>query len=425
MFPALGYGVCQNCTMAKDVNPPRGNRDFLPLEKRKREQVLGVIVDTYRAHGFQQIEAPVMEDLARLTSGQGGDNEKLAFRVMKRGEELDRALAAEAGADNLADLGLRYDLTVPLTRFYATNRAKLPNVFKAIQTGPVFRAERPQKGRYRQFVQCDIDIIGDATELAEVELLNASLDALAAIGLADATIRVNHRVLLSANIAALGVGEGDAASAMITIDKLDKLGVDGVATEMEGKFGAEVAAKAKAWLESIAGELAVPAELASLFAIVGARHPGKLRFDPTLVRGMGYYTGQIFEIEHPGSGSSIGGGGRYDGMVGRWLGQDVPAVGISIGFERAVDLVDDTVFGAAGGLVLVLADDSVDVLAGALGLQAELIAAGEESVRIERRPKKLNLLLESMAEQGFGRFAMVDAAAIAGGVAGLVAKEIG
>ena len=140
--------------MAKDVNPPRGNRDFLPLEKRKREQVLGVIVDTYRQHGFQEIEAPVMEDLARLTSGQGGDNEKLAFRVMKRGEELERALAAqsESGQDSLADLGLRYDLTVPLTRFYATNKAKLPNVFKAIQTGPVFRAERPQKGRYLSLI---------------------------------------------------------------------------------------------------------------------------------------------------------------------------------------------------------------------------------------------------------------------------------
>jgi histidyl-tRNA synthetase len=394
--------------MAKDVNPPRGNRDFLPLEKQKREQVLGVIVDTYRQHGFQQIEAPVMEDIARLTSGQGGDNEKLAFRVMKRGEELDRALEDNSGADNLADLGLRYDLTVPLTRFYATNRAKLPTVFKAIQTGPVFRAERPQKGRYRQFVQCDIDIIGDSTELAEVELLNASLDALAAIGLADASIRVNHRSLLTANIAALGVAEEYASSAMITIDKLDKLGIDGVAAEMETKFDAAVAAKTGDWLRSIAGDLAVPSELANLFEIVGARHPGKLRFDPTLVRGMGYYTGQIFEIEHPGSGSSIGGGGRYDGMVGRWLGTDVPAVGISIGFERAVDLVGDDLLGSPEGIVLVVDQDSA-ALANALKIQAELIETGEPAVRLERRPKKLNLLLENLAQQGFGRFAFVTA----------------
>jgi histidyl-tRNA synthetase len=407
--------------MAKDVYPPRGNRDFLPLEKQKREQVLGVIVDTYRQHGFQQIEAPVMEDLARLTSGQGGDNEKLAFRVMKRGEELDRALEDHSGADNLADLGLRYDLTVPLTRFYATNRAKLPNVFKSIQTGPVFRAERPQKGRYRQFVQCDIDIIGDSTELAEVELLNASLDALAAIGLADATIRVNHRSLLSANIAALGVAENQAASAMITIDKLDKLGIDGVAAEMETKFGATAAAKAGEWLRSIEGDLEVPAELVNLFAIVGARHSGKLRFDPTLVRGMGYYTGQIFEIEHPASGSSIGGGGRYDGMVGRWLGTDVPAVGISIGFERAVDLVGDDLLGSPEGIVLVVDEDTA-ALANALKVQAELIETGEPSVRLERRPKKLNLLLENLASQGFGRFAFVSAAT--NSVADLQIKDI-
>ena len=390
--------------MAKDVNPPRGNRDFLPLEKRKREQVLGLIVDTYTQHGFQQIEAPVMEDLARLTSGQGGDNEKLAFRVMKRGEELERALADEAGADNLADLGLRYDLTVPLTRFYATNRAKLPTVFKAIQTGPVFRAERPQKGRYRQFVQCDIDIIGDPTELGEVELLNASLDALAAIGLPDATIRVNHRALLTANIQSLGVAEADAPSAMITIDKLDKINVDGVAAELNTKFGAEVAAAATAWLNSLAGA-SVPAELESLFATVGALHPGKLRYDATLVRGMGYYTGSIFEIEHPGSGSSIGGGGRYDGMVGRWLGTDVPAVGISIGFERAVDLVADA-DGGASALVLVLDSSEPAVAANALAVQRQAIAAGW-SARLEVRPKKLGNLLESLTAQGFTTWAAV------------------
>lgn len=418
--------------MAKDVHPPRGNRDFLPLEKQKRDAILGAIRTSYLQHGFQEIETPAMEDIARLTSGQGGDNEKLAFRVMKRGEELDRALADTTGTDNLADLGLRYDLTVPLTRFYATNRAKLPSVFKAIQTGPVWRAERPQKGRYRQFVQCDIDIIGDSTELAEVELLNASLDALAGIGLADATIRVNHRQLLTANIAALGVDAEQAGSAMITIDKLDKLGVDGVAAEMESKFGAEVAAKTGAWLESIAGALDVPAELKFVFDAVGGLHPGKLRFDPTLVRGMGYYTGFIFEIEHPGSGSSIGGGGRYDGMVGRWLGTDVPAVGISIGFERAVELVSDEFLaglglgaGEAGGLVLVV-DEGDEALTAALRIQRELIAGGEKAVRIERRPKKLNLLLESLGAQGFGRFAVIGAGAgVGAGVDGLEIKAIG
>lgn len=393
--------------MANQVNPPRGMRDFLPVDKDRREGVLGAIKQTYLSHGFQEIETPALEDIERLTSGQGGDNEKLAFRVMKRGAELDSALA-ESGAstDNLADLGLRYDLTVPLTRYYATNRAKLPAVFKALQTGPVWRAERPQKGRYRQFVQCDIDIIGDPSELAEVELLNASLDALAAIGIADATIRVNHRALLATLLDELGVAEADRGGAMITIDKLDKVGAEGVAAELGERFGGEVAAKASAWLSSLGEQLPVPNELASLFEVVQQRHPGRLRFDPTLVRGMGYYTGAIFEIEHPESGSSIGGGGRYDGMIGRWLGQDVPAVGISIGFERIMDLVDPK--SESSGLVLVLDSAETGALATALRVQAEGIAAGHR-VRLEQRPKKLNLLLDALRDQGFTEWAAVSA----------------
>jgi histidyl-tRNA synthetase len=392
--------------MAKDVNPPRGMRDFLPAEKAKRDRVLGVIRETYKSHGYQEIETPALEDLSRLTSGQGGDNEKLAYRVMKRGEELERALADTSENDNLADLGLRFDLTVPLTRYYATNAAKLPRVFKAIQTGPVWRAERPQKGRYRQFVQCDIDIIGDSSTLAEIDLLVSSLDALAAIGITDATIRINHRVLLANLLDGLGVPEGGRGVAMIIIDKLDKIFAEGVVAELAEKFGAEVGAAAKEWLETKQSELPVLAELAEIFAAVETRHPGKLRFDQTLVRGMGYYTGSIFEIEHPASGSSIGGGGRYDGMVGRWTGTDVAAVGISIGFERVVDLVEDTDAGI-GGVVLVLENESADVVAQALRVQADLIAEGRV-VRLEQRPKKLNLLLESLAEQGYTSWAAVD-----------------
>jgi histidyl-tRNA synthetase len=381
-------------------------RDFLPAEKAKRDRVLGVIRETYKSHGYQEIETPALEDLSRLTSGQGGDNEKLAYRVMKRGEELERALADTSENDNLADLGLRFDLTVPLTRYYATNAAKLPRVFKAIQTGPVWRAERPQKGRYRQFVQCDIDIIGDSSTLAEIDLLVSSLDALAAIGINDATIRINHRVLLANLLDGLGVPEVSRGSAMIIIDKLDKIFAEGVVAELAEKFGAEVGAAAKEWLETKQSELPVLAELAEIFAAVETRHPGKLRFDQTLVRGMGYYTGSIFEIEHPASGSSIGGGGRYDGMVGRWTGTDVAAVGISIGFERVVDLVEDTDAGL-GGVVLVLENESADVVAQALRVQADLIAEGRV-VRLEQRPKKLNLLLESLAEQGYTSWAAVD-----------------
>ncbi len=392
--------------MAKDVHPPRGMRDFLPVEKNRRDRVLTTIRETYLGHGFQEIETPALEDLERLTSGQGGDNEKLAFRVMKRGAELESAIEAASGEDNLADLGLRYDLTVPLTRYYATNHAKLPKVFKALQTGPVWRAERPQKGRYRQFVQCDIDIIGDASVLAEIELLNASLDALTAIGLNDATIRVNHRVLLANLLEQLGVPEDGKGSAMITIDKLDKIAAEGVVAELGEKFDAGVADRAADWLKAISGNLPVPAELKEIFAAIEARFgTGRLRFDPTLVRGMGYYTGSIFEIEHPESGSSIGGGGRYDGMVGRWLGTDVPAVGISIGFERAVDLVADQASDLKA-IVLVLDSAEPTVIGNALKVQQQAIAAGYR-VRLEQRPKKLNNLLDSMAEQGFASFATV------------------
>jgi histidyl-tRNA synthetase len=381
-------------------------RDFLPVEKNRRDRVLTTIRETYLGHGFQEIETPALEDLERLTSGQGGDNEKLAFRVMKRGAELESAIEAASGEDNLADLGLRYDLTVPLTRYYATNHAKLPKVFKALQTGPVWRAERPQKGRYRQFVQCDIDIIGDASVLAEIELLNASLDALTAIGLTDATIRVNHRVLLANLLEQLGVPEDGKGSAMITIDKLDKIAAEGVVAELGEKFDAGVAARAADWLKAISGNLPVPAELKEIFAAIEARFgAGRLRFDPTLVRGMGYYTGSIFEIEHPESGSSIGGGGRYDGMVGRWLGTDVPAVGISIGFERAVDLVADQASDLKA-IVLVLDSAEPTVIGNALRVQQQAIAAGYR-VRLEQRPKKLNNLLDSMAEQGFASFATV------------------
>jgi histidyl-tRNA synthetase len=387
--------------MAQQINPPRGMRDFLPVEKSTRDYLLAKILTSYRSFGFQEIETPALENIERLTSSDGGDNESLAFRVLKRGEELEQA--AGKSTDQLSDLGLRYDLTVPLTRFYATNQSKLPRVFKAIQTGPVWRAERPQKGRYRQFVQCDIDIIGDESSLAEVEILNASLHALASLGLSTATVRVNHRELLSSSIQALGVDSKHYARAMITIDKLDKIGIDGVCLELQERFDDSVAAKAKAWLSGLGSNQVVPSQLSAVFSALDVIHQGKLRYDPTLVRGMGYYTGIIFEIEHPESGSSIGGGGRYDGMVGKWLGQDVPAVGISLGFERVADLVQISV---AESRRLVLVFEEAD-LQQALKVQAEAIASGYE-VRLEPKPKKLNALLDSLKLQGFASFASLD-----------------
>lgn len=374
--------------MAKQISSPRGMRDFLPQEKLRREKVLSEILDVYHSRGFQSIETPAMENLERLLSGQGGDNEKLAFQVLKRGEELERAI--ESGED-LADLGLRYDLTVPLTRFYATNQAQLPKIFKALQTGPVFRAERPQKGRYRQFNQCDIDILGDASTDAELELLSASLEALDRLGLSDAVIRLNHRGYLNRVMNELGVE--DPAGVLITVDKLDKVAIDGVRQELTEKYDEALANRVTKWLGE---ESAVPTELQE-FDLSDPR----LKFDKTLVRGMGYYTGAVFEIEHPGSGQSIGGGGRYDGMVGRWLGKDVPAVGISLGFERVVELVSKN-FDSKPSLVLIYED-----IQSALKVQSEAIEAGYV-VRIERRVKNMKALLESMSEQGFTNFAVIQ-----------------
>lgn len=402
--------------MASQINPPRGMRDFLPQEMAIRNDLLAKIVGSYASHGFQEIETPALEAIERLSSGDGGDNEKLTFKVLKRGEGLDQAVGQNP--DDLADLGLRYDLTVPLTRYYATNHAKLPKVFKAIQVGPVWRAERPQKGRYRQFVQCDIDIIGDESVIAEVELLNASLNALKAIGITDAKVRVNHRQLLTMSIKALGLSDTDQAKAMITIDKLDKVGISGVEEEMKERFGDKVSKATADWLKSLSSNLPVPSELMKLFSSVESLHPGTLRFDPTLVRGMGYYTGAIFEIEHPASGVSIGGGGRYDGMVGKWLGAATPAVGISIGFERVAELVGES---TSGDKLLVLIFDNENFDA-ALLAQAQAIAAGY-SVRLEPKPKKLNLLLETLKTQGFEHFAVLDEAD--SGLKGLNIKPIG
>lgn len=373
--------------MAKQISSPRGMRDFLPREKQRRERILAEILDVYSARGFQSIETPAMENIERLLSGQGGDNEKLAFQVMKRGEDLEKAVQ---DGQALADLGLRYDLTVPLTRFFATNQAQLPNVFKAVQTGPVWRAERPQKGRYRQFNQCDIDILGDASTDAEQELIAASLDALDRLGLEDASIRINHRGYLNRKMRDLSVS--DPEGVLITVDKLDKIGIEGVSQELSQNYDQDLAGRVINWLTE---ESETPTELQEL----GLNDP-RVRFDKTLVRGMAYYTGAVFEIEHPASGQSIGGGGRYDGMVGKWMGKDVPAVGISLGFERVVELVDKE-FDSKPTLVLIY--DQIDT---ALSLQKQAIEAGYQT-RLERRVKNMKALLDNLSEQGYQNFAVI------------------
>ena len=364
---------------------------MLPAEKQKREQLISLIRDTYAARGFQEIETPAVEAIERLSSGQGGDNEKLVFKVLKRGEELERAVSE---GKELADLGLRFDLTVPLTRYFASNRGSLPRVLKAIQVGPVWRAERPQKGRYRQFLQCDIDILGEPSELAELELISASLAALDAIGLSKATIRVNDRRLLKTQLDAAGIS-ADQDRAMIAIDKLDKIGLAKVVEEIAESWGTESAQKVSAWLSADVSDW--PEELAWVEKL--GDDASRLRYDPSLVRGMGYYTGAIFEIEYPGAESSIGGGGRYDEMVGRWAGTDTPAAGISLGIERIIELAE--IDANTGKSLVVLIEDD---FAGAMSLQEELIAEGY-SVRLERKAKNIKAQLEELAANGYEFFA--------------------
>lgn len=364
---------------------------MLPAEKQKRERLISLIRDTYSVRGFQEIETPSVEAIERLSSGQGGDNEKLVFKVLKRGEELERAVA---DGGELADLGLRFDLTVPLTRYFASNRGSLPRVLKAIQVGPVWRAERPQKGRYRQFLQCDIDILGEPSELAELELISASLAALDAIGLSKATIRVNDRRLLKTQLDAAGISENQD-KAMIAIDKLDKIGLEKVVEEIAESWGKESAENVSAWLSADVSDW--PEELAWVSNL--GDYAARLRYDPSLVRGMGYYTGAIFEIEYPGAESSIGGGGRYDEMVGRWAGTDTPAAGISLGVERIIELAE--IEANAGKSIVVLIEDD---FAQAISLQAELIAEGY-SVRLERKAKNIKAQLEELAASGYEFFA--------------------
>ena len=398
--------------MAASVNPPRGMRDLLPAEKAKREHALSVIRAVYRSHGFDEIEAPALEDYDRLHAGLGGDNEKLSFSVLKRG--IGPEQWAEAGdVEAIADLGLRYDLTVPLARFYATNQGTLPAVFRAVQIGPVWRAERPQKGRYRQFVQCDIDILGEPGPIAELELLGATAAALDALGLEGASVRINDRRILTRLLLTWGVAAESASQALITIDKLDKIGVPGVVAEL-GDHGVDTAGLDEAFAEltSAGWDLAVdpPAWLdveayTDLLALKDALPQVELVFDPTLVRGMGYYTGTIFEIAHPSSTSSLGGGGRYDGMIGRFLGREVPAVGFSIGFERIVDLLPDRLSGTVATALLHDADVPVAAL---LAAKREVQEAGGR-VRLERARKNRKAQLDALAADGFTQFAQVTA----------------
>lgn len=386
-----------------------GMRDILPAEAQVRAALRHTIRETYSRYGFTEIETPIVEHIANLTSNQGGENEKLIFKVLKRGDKLkaalERLIAGDRaqGSETLTEEGLRYDLTLPLARYYAANSASLPQPFKALQMGPVFRADRPQRGRFRQFVQCDIDILGDASNLAEKELILATTEALDRIGFAKYGyhIVINDRRFLFELIRYAGMPEDKAEDILVILDKADKIGAEGVDAELRelgmskamtdklrgllDNFGTD-ASGVRAFAKSLGSEEAKAAgeNVADIMeSVAGIRDRDiKLSFDPTLVRGMGYYTGTIFEIKTEALGASVGGGGRYDRMVGKFTGQDVPAVGFSIGFER---------------IMTILMEDGADKLMSSHDKEAWLI---EKNMPAERLS---NIFNEAIAARANGR----------------------
>lgn len=421
--------------IAKDlVVPPRGMRDLLPDEVALRDRASAAILGTYVAWGYRHIETPALENIRNLTAGQGGDNEKLIFKVLKRGEEILDPAAWAKGAEGVVDLGLRFDLTVPLVRYYAHNRPKLPRLFKAIQMGPVWRAERPQRGRFRQFVQCDIDVIGSGAALVEVELCAATAAALQKVGFRDFTIRLNDRRVLEGLARRCGFSESQFGAVFISIDKLDKIGLDGVRESLlvGDSFEAgpvdrllEVLARCssplpdaaafRAALSPGADEAPVYDGLASIAEGLAAAAGGayRVQLDPTLVRGMGYYTGPVFEIVYKDYPFSIAGGGRYDRMIGRLLGEEVPACGFSIGFERIITILQEEAAAAATPAhrrIAIIVDGDVPPSRG-LAEAARLREGGDE-VTLLPREKNFGRQLKTLQADGYSAFAILRAAGL-------------
>jgi histidyl-tRNA synthetase len=406
--------------MKINLNPAKGMRDITPREKEIRDYVEGVIVDTYKKSGFELFETPVVENIENLTGSQGGENLMLIYKILKRGDKLD--LKKEGlTEDDLSDLGLRYDLTVPLSRFYCNNRSSLPPVFKALQVGNVFRAERAQKGRYRSFKQCDIDIIGDGTQAAELELIATTAKALIALNVKDFVVRFNDRRVLKAVILDCGFKEEEFDGVCIVVDKLDKIGMSGIKNELADKgYDKTSAEKLLKALEEInkkgtdcLGEYGVPKEVVTDVKKVleesNTYAAGKYEvvFDFTLIRGMGYYTGSIFEIAYKDLGYSIAGGGRYDEMVGNFIGEKIPAIGFSIGFERLVNQLMEENFKVPDLEKVVLlyepSDRYIDVLA-----KAESIRKQGYIVSVYEKSKKLGKQLNQFQGYGYKKFAVYN-----------------
>lgn len=413
--------------MALSKKPVNGMKDILPAEMEIRDYVTSVIKDTYRSFGFTPIETPCMENIANLSNKQGGENEKLIFKVLKRGEKLNLETAKEEA--DVVDFGMRYDLTVPLSRFYANNANDLPSPFKALQIGSVWRADRPQRGRYRQFTQCDIDILGEPSNLAEIELITATTTTIGRLGFKNFEIRINERRILKAMAAYSGFAEEDYDNVFITLDKMDKIGVEGVAEELAKDGYAQESidkylglfklleekkdvAEGVAFLADTLGDFLDEEVVTNMTEIATAVNATKnaeftLVFDPTLVRGMSYYTGTIFEISMPELGAACGGGGRYDKMIGKFTGNDVPACGFSIGFERIILLLMESGFKIPESPKRVAylvekkypAEKLVDVMK-----QAKEARENGQQVLVVRMNKNKKFQKEQLSKEGYEEF---------------------
>ncbi|MCI5520381.1 MAG: histidine--tRNA ligase [Treponema sp.] len=402
------------------TNALKGMKDILPSEQRMRDYVQGKILETYRAAGFERISTPILEDSENLDKSDGGDNLNLIFKVLKRGDKLESALSAEHPTEKeLSDMGLRYDLTLPLTRFFAANRNELQFPFKVIQTDRVYRAERPQKGRMREFVQCDIDVLGDASPNAEVELIDITARAMLSIGFKDFYINVNDRRILRNMLENLGFASETLDSVCITFDKLDKIGAEGIEAELKEKALPENAIKAlvefisagQISLDDVASKCADPSIADDLKYIIKTSKlvaDGKydVKYCPNLVRGQGYYTGAVFEIASPLFSGAIGGGGRYDNLIGKFIGQQVPAVGFSIGFERICSILLDQKYQIPGAKekCAFLYDDAMpfeNVMKEAQKLRETY------NVSVLKKAKKMGPQFDMLEKQGYTKFAQI------------------
>ncbi len=400
--------------MALTKKPVNGMKDILPEEMALRTYVISLIRSTYAGFGFSSIDTPVVEHIENLLSKQGGENEQLIFKVLKRGKKLD--LSKPTTEEAVTDSGLRYDLTLPLSRYYSNHAAELPSPFKALQIGNVFRADRPQRGRYRQFTQCDIDVLGDPSYLAEIDLILATTTVLSKLDFHNFTIRINDRRLLKAMAEKAGFAPEEFDKVFIIIDKLDKIGWDGVRAELEESYDKEKVDAYLAQFEAVGSgavsEAAlsmmeeVGSPLSSIISTVEAVKTAdfKMKYDPTLVRGMSYYTGPIFEISMDEFGGSVGGGGRYDEMIGKFTGQATPAVGFSIGFERIIMLLMERGFKVPGAdektAFLIEKKVAPEHLAPIFEEAMKLRAEGR-SVDISQMKKNKKFQKQQLEEQGY------------------------